>query len=130
MSYESTGCRAEADRDHARPPGLPCTARTGSNAGDDGLSVEAHVHFGAAWDGCGSPPHPERTRAGLAAARARGRKGGRPSKMTPDKIKVAKQMLATGEYTMAEIAAVLGVSRASIYRALGEDATVRGRRRP
>ena len=71
----------------------------------------------------------ERTRAGLAAARARGRKGGRPSKMTPDKTKVAKQMLAAGEYTMAEIAAVLGVSRASIYRALGLDATLRNRRR-
>ena len=58
----------------------------------------------------------ERTRAGLAAARARGRVGGRPSVMTPDKIATARQMLDTGDYTVAAVAEVVGVSRASIYR--------------
>ena len=60
----------------------------------------------------------ERTNAGLAAARARGRKGGRPSVMTPDKLTVAREMYASGEHTVAAIAAILGVSRASIYRHL------------
>ena len=61
----------------------------------------------------------ERTNAWLAAARARGRKGGRPSVMTPEKLAVAREMYASGEHTVAAIAAILGVSRASIYRHLG-----------
>lgn len=65
----------------------------------------------------------ERTYAGLAAARARGRRGGRPSVMTADKLAVARQMHASGEHTVAAIAAVLGVSRASVYRALARETT-------
>jgi DNA invertase Pin-like site-specific DNA recombinase len=60
----------------------------------------------------------ERTTAGLAAARARGRIGGRPSVMTADKLAVARQLYASGEHTVAAIAATLGVSRAAIYRHL------------
>jgi DNA invertase Pin-like site-specific DNA recombinase len=60
----------------------------------------------------------ERTRAGLAAARARGRRGGRPAVMTPDKIRAAGELYATRQYTVAAIAKTLGVSRASIYRHL------------
>jgi DNA invertase Pin-like site-specific DNA recombinase len=60
----------------------------------------------------------ERTRAGLAAARARGRRGGRPVVMTERKLRVAREMLATGEHTMAQIAATLGVGRATLYRHL------------
>jgi len=60
----------------------------------------------------------ERTSAGLAAARARGRHGGRPSVMTPHKLQVAREMHASGQYTVAAIAKTLGVSRASIYRHL------------
>jgi DNA invertase Pin-like site-specific DNA recombinase len=60
----------------------------------------------------------ERTYAGLAAARARGRLGGRPSVMTPAKIAVAHQMYASREHTVAAIATTLGVSRATIYRNL------------
>jgi DNA invertase Pin-like site-specific DNA recombinase len=60
----------------------------------------------------------ERTAAGLAAARARGRKGGRPPAMTPDKIRMARQLYASRQHTVAAIAKTLGVSRASIYRHL------------
>lgn len=60
----------------------------------------------------------ERTRAGLAAARARGRKGGRPTVLTPAKITVARAMYASKRHTLAEIASTLGVSRATIYRSL------------
>ena len=61
----------------------------------------------------------ERTTAGLAAARARGRTGGRPVVMTQPKIRLAREMYASRQYTVAAIAAALGVSRASIYRHLG-----------
>jgi DNA invertase Pin-like site-specific DNA recombinase len=64
----------------------------------------------------------ERTMAGLAAARARGRKGGRPSVMTPEKLKVAREMLDTGEHTAQTVAATIGVSRSSLYRALAPEA--------
>ena len=60
----------------------------------------------------------ERTMAGLAAARARGRRGGRPTVMTTEKIAVAKAMYASREHEIATIARVVGVSRASVYRAL------------
>jgi DNA invertase Pin-like site-specific DNA recombinase len=61
----------------------------------------------------------ERTTAGLAAARARGRTGGRPTLMTPAKLAIARQLYASDEQTVAAIAATLGVSRASVYRHLG-----------
>jgi DNA invertase Pin-like site-specific DNA recombinase len=60
----------------------------------------------------------ERTAAGLAAARVRGRRGGRPSVMTAHKLQVARELYRSGEYTVAAIATTLGVSRASIYRHL------------
>ena len=60
----------------------------------------------------------ERTLAGLAAARARGRVGGRPPTMTPDKIKVARHMYDAKEHTVEAIAQTLGVSRKTIYRHL------------
>ena len=60
----------------------------------------------------------ERTRAGLAAARARGRRGGRPSVMNPDKVRVAREMYESRQYTVMAIAQTLGVSRTSIYRHL------------
>ncbi len=62
----------------------------------------------------------ERTMAGLSAARARGRVGGRPTVWTQDKLRTARAMRASGDYdvTAIAIAKVLGVSRASVYRAL------------
>jgi len=60
----------------------------------------------------------ERTLAGLAAARARGRVGGRPTVWTPAKLSTARSMYASGDYDVSSIAKVLGVSRASVYRAL------------
>jgi DNA invertase Pin-like site-specific DNA recombinase len=62
----------------------------------------------------------ERTTAGLAAARARGRAGGRPAVMTQPKIRLAREMYASRQYTVAAIASTLGVSRASIYRHLDD----------
>jgi DNA invertase Pin-like site-specific DNA recombinase len=64
----------------------------------------------------------ERTHAGLQAARARGRHGGRPPVMTPEKLRVAREMYDSREHTVAAIAATLGVSRATIYRSLATTA--------
>ena len=52
----------------------------------------------------------ERTREGLAAARARGRNGGRKPTMTAEKIARARQMYDERKYTVAEIARTVGVS--------------------
>jgi DNA invertase Pin-like site-specific DNA recombinase len=62
----------------------------------------------------------ERTMAGLAAARARGRVGGRPPVMTGDKIKVARQLYDAKDLTVEEIAKTIGVSRKTVYRHLAE----------
>jgi DNA invertase Pin-like site-specific DNA recombinase len=60
----------------------------------------------------------ERTRAGLDAARARGRKGGRPTVMTPEKTKIARALYDSKQYTVETIAKELGVSRKTVYRHL------------
>ena len=60
----------------------------------------------------------ERTTAGLAAARVRGRRGGQPSVLSGHKLRMAKEMYGSGQYTVATIAQALGVSRASVYRHL------------
>jgi DNA invertase Pin-like site-specific DNA recombinase len=60
----------------------------------------------------------ERTRAGLAAARARGRVGGRRRVMTPEKVMVARDMYESRDFTVEQIAATLGVSRKTVYRHL------------
>ncbi len=65
----------------------------------------------------------DRTVAGLTAARARGRVGGRPSKLTAEQVRQARRMYDARELTVEQIGAVLGVSRTSIYRALGKTTT-------
>ena len=59
----------------------------------------------------------ERTMAGLAAARAQGRNGGRPTVMDAGKLAAARARRERGE-SPTEIAKALGVSRASVYRHL------------
>jgi DNA invertase Pin-like site-specific DNA recombinase len=63
----------------------------------------------------------ERTQAGLAAARARGRTGGRPKVMTADKIRIAREMYDSRDYTVEAIATTVGVSRQTVYRDLEAD---------
>lgn len=58
----------------------------------------------------------ERTHAGLAAARARGRTGGRKPKMTSELTRKAQRMYDSRTFTMAEIAATCGVTPMTIYR--------------
>lgn len=63
----------------------------------------------------------ERTNAGLAAARARGRQGGRPrglSKEAQSKAEAAKTLYLKKDTSVEDIGKLLGVSRATIYRYL------------
>lgn len=60
----------------------------------------------------------ERTRAGLAAARSRGRRGGRPTLMDNKKIAAACAMRTDPDNSAADICRALGVSRATLYRSL------------
>lgn len=70
----------------------------------------------------------ERTRDGLAAARARGRTGGQKPKLGSRQAKLARQMYdetdadGTRRYTVAQIAAEFGVTRPTIYRHLQQTA--------
>ncbi len=59
----------------------------------------------------------ERTVAGLKAARARGRTGGRPSKLSPKEIKTIRTLLKSAEIPVAEIAARFQIARSTLYRA-------------
>ena len=61
----------------------------------------------------------ERTKAGLLAARARGRQGGRPYKMTPAKLRLARAAMADQETKVADLCRELGVTRQTLYRHVG-----------
>ena len=58
----------------------------------------------------------ERTLAGLAAARARGRVGGRPRKLSKKQVEMAKKLIGDPTIPIAEICGTLGVSKATLYR--------------
>lgn len=60
----------------------------------------------------------EGTREGLAAAKARGKLGGRKPSYTEHQAKTARSLHAQGELTAEEIGRVIGVSRATVYRML------------
>ena len=60
----------------------------------------------------------ERTMAGLKAARARGRIGGRPKIMDAGKVKLARTLMADNSRCVREICEILGVSKATLYRYL------------
>ena len=60
----------------------------------------------------------ERTMAGLAAARARGRKGGRPRKLSKKQVEMAKKLISDPTIPIADICKTLGISKATLYRYL------------
>ena len=61
----------------------------------------------------------ERTNAGLAAARERGRVGGRPRKLSDSDIAKAKAMLKDPDIMVKDVAETLGVDPSTLYRAIG-----------
>lgn len=62
----------------------------------------------------------ERTQAGLAAARARGRKGGRPRALNQTKVELTYNLYDAKRHTIREICHILGVSKPTLYNYLGQ----------
>ena len=67
----------------------------------------------------------ERTKAGLAAARARGRKGGRHPKMTPAKLRLAQAALKDPNTQVNALCKELGITRQTLYRHLSPEGELR-----
>src|SRR3954453_21025525 len=63
----------------------------------------------------------ERTKAGLQAARSRGRNGGRPKKLTKKQIEMLQHLAADKTHTVAEICKTLGIGRTAFYRYVNTD---------
>lgn len=70
----------------------------------------------------------ERTRAGLAAARARGRSGGRRPKLDDQQIKEIRALLRDPDIQVADVAKRYGVSRTTLYKSVGT-VSPRGKRK-
>ena len=67
----------------------------------------------------------ERTTAGLEAARARGRFGGRRSVMTPAKLRLAQAAMGRPDTNVSELCEELGVSRMTLYRHVAPNGELR-----
>jgi DNA invertase Pin-like site-specific DNA recombinase len=67
----------------------------------------------------------ERTKAGLLAARARGRHGGRPYKMTTAKLRLAQAAMADQATNVGDLCRELGVTRQTLYRHVGPTGELR-----
>lgn len=67
----------------------------------------------------------ERTHAGLAAARARGRKGGRPRKMTITALKMAMTAMANPQSVAADVAKRLGITTTTLYAYVNGDGSLK-----
>jgi DNA invertase Pin-like site-specific DNA recombinase len=72
----------------------------------------------------------ERTNAGLAAARARGRKGGRRFSLTKAQVRLAQAAMGKPETKVGELCSELGITRVTLYRYVGPSGELReyGRR--
>jgi len=62
----------------------------------------------------------ERTKAGLASARARGRLGGRPKRLDSNKRKLVVTLYNAREHTVQEICQMMGISKPTLYQYLRE----------
>lgn len=58
----------------------------------------------------------ERTRAGLEAARSRGRQGGRPKKLTHEKAKLVRDLYEMKQHSIDQICEIAGISKPTLYR--------------
>jgi DNA invertase Pin-like site-specific DNA recombinase len=65
----------------------------------------------------------ERTHAGLEAARARGRVGGRPKALNPKQVAQAKLLYESREHSIEDICDTLGISRGTLYKYIGSKHT-------
>jgi DNA invertase Pin-like site-specific DNA recombinase len=62
----------------------------------------------------------ERTQAGLSAARARGRQGGRPKLLDPKRLGLALRLYQERQHSIVEICQIMGISKSTLYNYLAE----------
>lgn len=107
--------------------GIGLTVLTGHGATIDTTTASGKLVFGifAALAEFERDLIAERTRAGLAAARARGRTGGRPYKMTAAKLRLAMAAMGKPETKVADLCRELGITRQTLYRHVGPDGSLR-----
>jgi DNA invertase Pin-like site-specific DNA recombinase len=67
----------------------------------------------------------ERTKAGLEAARARGRKGGRKFAMTKSQVRLAQAAMGKRETSVSDLCGELGITRTTLYRYVGPNGELR-----
>jgi DNA invertase Pin-like site-specific DNA recombinase len=109
-----------------RPPrGVGLEVLTGQGAAIDTTSAAGKLVFGifAALAEFERELISERTTAGLASARARGRKGGRPYKMTPPKLRLAAASMGPPDTKINELCTQLGITRQMLYRHVSRPAS-------
>lgn len=107
--------------------GVAFKVLTGQGASIDTTTPSGKLIFGifaalAEWE---KDQIVERTNAGLASARARGRKGGRPFTMTPAKVRLAMAAMGKPETVVGDLCKELGVTRQTLYRHVAPDGTLR-----
>lgn len=98
--------------------GIGLKVLTGQGAAIDTTSAQGKLVFGifAALAEFERELISERTKAGLESARARGRTGGRPFKMTPSKVRLAMVSMGQPETSVAALCKELGITRQTLYR--------------
>lgn len=98
--------------------GIDLKVLTGTGAAIDTTTPAGRLSFGifAALAEFERELISERTKAGLASARARGRNGGRPAKMTPAKVRLAMAAMGQPGTVVADLCRELGVTRQTLYR--------------
>ena len=98
--------------------GVGLKVLTGQGANIDTTTANGRLVFGifAALSEYERALISERTVAGLASARARGRKGGRPFKMTPAKVRLAAASMGQPDTNIGDLCQELGVTRQTLYR--------------
>lgn len=100
---------------------------TGAGATIDTTTANGRLFFGvfAAFAEFERELIAERTRAGLAAARARGRKGGRPRKMDPSALRAIRTLLRETDETAQAIAKRFNIGTATLYTYLNGDGSLK-----
>ena len=108
-----------------RSRGIGLKVLTGAGAQIDTTTANGRLAFGifAAFAEFERELITERTRAGLAAARARGRLGGRPRKMDRSTLQMAMAAMSDRKAVAAEVAKRLGLTTTTRYHSINGDGT-------